>query len=125
MKYYYQYHLYFSREFPGGPGVRTWKFHCQGPELNLWSWNQDILSPTEWAKQNKLSHTVPVFIRNLRSPYKKCLFLMFFLPGKLSVNLPPKKLVCDMRNSEYFSFVPIVLYLRNYFNQALSSWLQA
>ena len=31
------------REFPGGPGVRTWCFHCRGP-VSIpvsWSGNQD------------------------------------------------------------------------------------
>ena len=26
-------------EFPGGPVVKTWPFHCEGPRFNPWSGN--------------------------------------------------------------------------------------
>ena len=41
-----------------------------------------------------------MFIGNLRSTEKKYFFLMLFLPGRLSVNLLPKKLFWDMRNNK-------------------------
>ena len=40
-----------SRDFPGSPVVRTWRFHCHGPWFSPWSGNQDPASHTVWPKQ--------------------------------------------------------------------------
>ena len=29
----------YNREFPGGPGVKTWHFHCHGPRFDPWLGN--------------------------------------------------------------------------------------
>ena len=39
-----------KREFPGGPAVRTWHTHCQGPRFNPWMENK--IPQTRWLVQN-------------------------------------------------------------------------
>lgn len=58
-----------AREFPGGPVVRTPRFHCWGPGFNLQSGNQD---PTSCPVQPKTTKT------SQRCPPSTLLLLHFF-----------------------------------------------
>ena len=39
-------------EFPGGPVVRTPRFHCCGGGFNLWLGNEDPTSQVAWPKKD-------------------------------------------------------------------------
>ena len=49
---YFQGHNYTSREFPGGPVVRTQRFHCQGRVRSL-VWELRSHKPCGAAKKKK------------------------------------------------------------------------
>ena len=56
-----------SRNFPGGPVIKTLSFHCRGPRFDPWSRNEDL---TCCRKENK---------RNILLP-KRCLHRHLHFP---------------------------------------------
>ena len=42
-----------SRDFPGGPVVKTLHFHCRGHRFDTWLGNYDLSYWAVWPKVNK------------------------------------------------------------------------
>ena len=60
---HFPFNIFHDREFPGGPVVRTWYFHCQEPRFNSSSGNQDPTSHTaQPINNNNIFHDRTLYI---------------------------------------------------------------
>ena len=80
-------------ELPGGLVVRTWRFHCRGPEFNPWSGNLRSCRPRSVAKKIKIKKMVRV--SGLAAKTSFCLAISFATCEVLNVKLISRKITFE------------------------------